>query len=343
VSMDEQQAWSKSDWEDESEDFVNSNERQVSFLLFFVLLALSRARSRQPTNASPAAHRRRLEHVGSGQQVRLLTLRCSSERVPRGWEGGKKTWSQFSRFFPFSLSSFFLSAPLILSSRTNGHDETKQETLRDGLNNVRERGRATGVANSTIARSLAFSLARSLSQKLLDLLQPFSLLFLSLPSPGPQPHAPLLARRRGDAEPAAFGVFLGPCSSSPSSPSGGGEQQQELRPLVPQQDADEGFDASPRPADLLAVFRGLRSCLGCHGCCNFVAFPRGQEEARTRRRRCSSRSKRLFEPGEENKCFFVVVGAAPLSSSALASAPRAALAVLVGGWAQVHSHVGGCC
>ena len=53
MSMDEQQAWSKSDWEDESEDFVNSNERQVSFLLFFVLLALSRARSRQPTNASP--------------------------------------------------------------------------------------------------------------------------------------------------------------------------------------------------------------------------------------------------------------------------------------------------
>ena len=128
------------------------NRLQISSFLASSLSASARVRLAQPTHASPAAHRRRRKRIGSGQQVRILFRmqlrarpRLGEDPPPKKKDLAKtKPMHAFSHF-PFlsslSLSLSLHSKPRPASKRDSRH-ETKQETLRDGLNNVRERGRA---------------------------------------------------------------------------------------------------------------------------------------------------------------------------------------------------------
>ena len=132
-----------------------NSQSNFSLSLFFELSILLRQCS-SDANASPGAHRRRLVRIKRRQQVRPLPADCDSENSPqagRGFPLQKKkkekkekllaTQSTHAAHFPFLLARS-LSKPKSRSSRACRPDDPKQETLRDGLNNVsdleKERG-----------------------------------------------------------------------------------------------------------------------------------------------------------------------------------------------------------
>lgn len=93
-------------------------------------------------NASPGPFRRSRRRVNRRQQVCLSLSFALSEEGPRPVKGPREKRNeklQRNQFTPLTSLLFLSSNPKSRPSRASRHDGPKKETLRDGLNSVRER------------------------------------------------------------------------------------------------------------------------------------------------------------------------------------------------------------
>ena len=133
--------------------FVATAKRDFHFLSF---------ESPFSRNASPGAYRRRHRRVNRRQQVCLslsFALPDDGPRPVKGPREKRKQKLQRNQFTPLTSLLFLSPTPKIRPSRASRHDDLKQETLSDGLNNVRERFvKEREKANSTRAVAITIFL-----------------------------------------------------------------------------------------------------------------------------------------------------------------------------------------